>query len=393
MTSTDRILLRVILQAIGIWGVASFSPACGGGVVVDGSSGASSSSSSSSSGEPVMCGGSPGFGEFVTVCVPMDGDFCAPGEWPAVLNELAAKLGVCAENNFGDCCNQPALTKPVCDQPPGVNDCCYQAVKVDYGVCIGRPFVVEGNARRASAENRRDWQSVLGNSISSELDSITRAALCSAWTRQARDEHASVASFARLVLELLAVSAPAPLVRGAQQALGDEIAHAELAFAIASQFGDEALGPGPLSIEGELFRTRLLDIALAAVQEGCIGETIGAALAKEAAHACECDELRKVLEQIADDEMSHAALSFQIVAFALKRDPSLSGAIARAFEEAPEWPFAPRMPGLNEAAFRAHGQWLAQDARAIAERTMELVVKPCAQALLRAQTQAPVSAA
>lgn len=385
MTSTDRILLRVILQAIGFSGAGLLAVSCGGGVVVDGSSGGSASSGSSgsgSSGAPVMCGETPGFGEFVTVCLPMDGDFCRPASWPTVLDDLAKKQGVCAEHNFGDCCNVAALGNPVCDLPPGVNDCCYQAVAMDFGVCIGRPFFVEGAPRTAQAEIRSDWQSIRNNFNSSELDSITRAALAEGWKRQARDEHASVAAFARLVLELLSVGAPSALVRGAQEAMGDEIEHAELSFAVASQFAQESLGPGTLPVDGALGRTALEDIALSAVREGCVGETIGAALARDAASACENDELKQVLLRIADDEMSHAALSFQIVAFALKCDPKLRGAVAQAFAEEPVWPFARRMPGLDEAAYRAHGQWLPEDARAIAARTLELVVKPCAAALL-----------
>jgi hypothetical protein len=46
-------------------------------------------------------------------------------------------------------------------------------------------------------------------------------------------EHASVAAFARFTLDLLALGAPADLVQSAQQALGDEIAHAELCFGLA----------------------------------------------------------------------------------------------------------------------------------------------------------------
>lgn len=382
----DKLLLRVILQALGLGGLSAISASCGGGVVVDDSSGTSSSSaSSSSSGEPVMCGGTPAYGEFVMVCVPMDGDFCPPGEWPAVLNELAAKQGVCAEQNFGDCCNQPALTKPVCDQPPGVNDCCYQAVKVDFGACIGRPFQVEGTARTAEPEYRTDWTAPIADSISSELDSITKAALAQAWLRQARDEHASVAAFARLSLELLAFAAPPSLLRGAQQAMGDEIRHAELAFGIASYFSDETLGPGPLPVDGALPRPTLRDVAISAVREGCIGETIGAALAQQAALECADSALKEALEQIAADEINHAALSFQIVAFALGRDPQLRGAIQIAFEDRPEWPFSPRMPGINEQLFRAHGQWLPDDARTAAEQTFEQVIQPIARALLSAE--------
>ena len=59
------------------------------------------------------------------------------------------------------------------------------------------------------------------------------------WVRRGLYEHASVASFARHTLDLLAAAAPAVLVSEAQQAATDEINHAQLCFGVANSLNDK----------------------------------------------------------------------------------------------------------------------------------------------------------
>ncbi|MCA9546694.1 MAG: ferritin-like domain-containing protein, partial [Myxococcales bacterium] len=59
-------------------------------------------------------------------------------------------------------------------------------------------------------------------------DPAQRARLADHWTRQALAEHASVASFARFALHLMAVGAPPDLLVATHQAGLDEIEHARL---------------------------------------------------------------------------------------------------------------------------------------------------------------------
>ena len=54
------------------------------------------------------------------------------------------------------------------------------------------------------------------------------------WLAAALAEHASVASFSKFALELLAVGAPASLLQRAHQAALDEIRHAQLSFDVVS---------------------------------------------------------------------------------------------------------------------------------------------------------------
>ena len=89
------------------------------------------------------------------------------------------------------------------------------------------------------------------------------------WMRAARTEYASVAAFARLATELMALGAPRPDLT-------------------------------------------LRELAIEALLEGCIGEGVAAA---EAARAIEgaSERVRPVLETIARDELRHATLSWGVL--------------------------------------------------------------------------------
>lgn len=69
----------------------------------------------------------------------------------------------------------------------------------------------------------------------SGLGPAERSALASRWLDSALLEHASIASFARFSLHLLAVGAPPELLERTQRAALDEIEHARLAFAIVAR--------------------------------------------------------------------------------------------------------------------------------------------------------------
>ena len=96
-------------------------------------------------------------------------------------------------------------------------------------------------------------------------------------------EHASIASFNRFSLQLLAVGAPPELVEASQRAALDEIEHARIAFALASKYGTTPVGPSSLDLAGDtLGQLDLASVTASTVEEGCVGETL-AALEAEAA--------------------------------------------------------------------------------------------------------------
>jgi len=391
-TEIHRRFTLFLLQAMGISSafVGALS-ACGGNVVIDtsgegggstggGGAGGSTTTTTTTTTTSSPCGVT-GLGAPKDVCIPMNGDTCPPGSSDTVLQILAKTLGVCAELSFGDCCNSPAVDEVLCDQPPSGSTCCYTVDYLESGACIGRPFTVSGAPRLAPKVPRDDWNR--GDLPRCEgLDDRTRRALAKAWEADARAEHASVASFARLALELLSVGAPSELVAGAQRAMGEEIRHAEVSFAIAGAYGGEKVGPGPLSMEGALGRTSLAEIAAAAVTEGCIGETIAALLATEASAGATDPAVREALSDIAAEEADHAAFGWRLVAWAFRSgDPEVRAAIARAFDGAAIPASGPVSEGVDTGMLRAHGRLSAAETRDVAVRAMGEVIRPAFTAL------------
>jgi hypothetical protein len=166
-------------------------------------------------------------------------------------------------------------------------------------------------------------------------DPDRRAALARQWTRAALAEHASIASFARFSLQLLAVGAPPDLLSEACAAAADEVRHAEICFALASRYAGRAVGPGPLAIEGSLpAKTELLEMTLSLVGEGCIGETIAAVQAAVDASSTRDPVVQACQREIAQDEQRHATLAWRALAWALPRlDAPARARVAALFAE------------------------------------------------------------
>ena len=169
------------------------------------------------------------------------------------------------------------------------------AYRKPYFVCPGgRPFVVDGEAITATLQ------------IPEGSSAVARA-----WADDAAYEHASVASFARFALELLALGAPPALLREVQVAIADELRHAELCFGLARRFG-MPVEPGAMQMPTSVL-ARAGDpvaTAIALFEEGCINESLAACEAADAAGSCEDAEVREVLERIGADERRHAALAW-----------------------------------------------------------------------------------
>ncbi len=145
-----------------------------------------------------------------------------------------------------------------------------------------------------------------------------RAFAAQAWLDDAAMEHASVASFGRVALELLSLGAPPELVEGAHLAALDEIRHAKTCLSLARACGAAEVEPGPLAAVPQ----RSADFARFAADtfiEGCVGETIAALVVTRAAASAEDATVRQALEEIAADEARHAALAWRMVSWAIER--------------------------------------------------------------------------
>jgi hypothetical protein len=213
-------------------------------------------------------------------------------------------------------------------------------------------------------------------------------ALAAAWRADALDEHASVASFHQFGLELLAVGAPPDLVRDAALAAADEVEHARACLAIATRLDGSDAGPGRLDCGGMRIRGDLVQLAVATVREGCIGETLSAAVARHAAVDATDARVAQTLAAMADDELRHAELAWRFVKWALSQGgESVADAVVAAFAEAvAAGPAADArralLVGIAPEVLRRWGRLPADDYERVVQSTLSEVVVPCAQRLL-----------
>jgi hypothetical protein len=135
-----------------------------------------------------------------------------------------------------------------------------------------------------------------------------------------------------LSLQLLSLGAPLGLVSGAHHAALDEIRHAEICFARARRHADEDFRPGALDVAGCLDDVEPCEHGERQVVEGCIGETLAAAVMSEQAERARDAGLRRELSDIALDESQHAALAFRIARWTIARGGSkVLGVVRDAF--------------------------------------------------------------
>lgn len=208
-----------------------------------------------------------------------------------------------------------------------IETCCYPVEVIDHQptshCVIGRPYYEGGEARSAPL-------------LSQSPQSLSARAR--AWASAGAGEHASVAAFARLALELMRHGAPTELLRGAHQAALDEVRHAEVCWSFAERCGAERLTPGafPFGPSGT-HDDSLATFAAESVREGCLAETLGAHVMAVAARLAPDPAVREALAAIAAEEATHAVLSFRIVAWALAAGGEDVKAAVRAELERP-WP-------------------------------------------------------
>jgi hypothetical protein len=271
----------------------------------------------------------------------------------------------------------------------GIDTCCHWFVYTPGQSCPGRPFTVDGHSRLPRVVARADW----ADAIALELPGLPPAArhsLALAWAQDGCFEHASIASFARFVLELLAMGAPASLVADAQRALLEETGHARAFFGLASAYGERSVGPDGLDIRDALHSSHdPAAIAEGLVREGCIGETISALQLQVAAARATEPRVRARLVAIAEQELQHAELAWSALAWLLAQgDARVHERVAQTFAQAPA--FVPRAADASDelpsSVLHAHGRLGADERLALAERALARLVAPAAARLLEPWT-------
>ena len=263
-----------------------------------------------------------------------------------------------------------------------------------------RPFLIGSSLRSARREWRGDWvgkrvdpASVLG------IDESTRADLAASWLADALEEHASIAAFARFTMLLLSVGAPPELVVDSQRASIDEIAHARDCFALARRYATRSAGPGALDVHDSLPPMPLADLAALTTEEGCVGETLGTALAAEQLAVATDEEVRRVLGRVVRDETRHAQLAWRFVAWAIAEERAgargaagVASSVRQAAERAISATRAMtiRPDPTDVAAWHAHGRLTCAESRECSERAIREVVLPCLELLTPARREAVV---
>ncbi|HMI89860.1 MAG TPA: hypothetical protein VK509_00790 [Polyangiales bacterium] len=138
------------------------------------------------------------------------------------------------------------------------------------------------------------------------------SALGEHFARMAHLEHASIAAFEVLALELAAYGAPDELIAWARRSASDEVRHTATTRELARRFG---VNPTEAEVASRPLRS-LEAIAIENAREGCVRECFGAALGSYQAQSAGDPAVAAAMAQIAEDETRHAALAFAVDAWA-----------------------------------------------------------------------------
>lgn len=219
----------------------------------------------------------------------------------------------------------------------------------------------EGEPTWSMESAETDW-AASAEGMSAKL----RATVAEGWLEDARTEHASVAAFSRLSLDLLAISAPPALVLRTHEAAIDEVHHARIGYAIASAYAGQKLEPLSYGAAASL-EPREVDLALVAREsllEGVVGEGACADLLRRGSTKVESHVLARHMARLAADEGRHAELAKDIVRFCVaKAGPSLMVSLVEAVSAASRSAL-PESEGEAESdALAAHGRFTKSEWR------------------------------
>ena len=327
--------------------------------------------------------------ETMIVCAPQQEVSCEPSDSMSVADVQAFMEAAFGPN---DTCEPYAqveymTTGNICGPlVRTAEECCYR-LDVSFSYCVeGRPFTVDGMARLASVEEQDGWcdEELFEVEGLERLPAGLRDEIAFKWAEAGTHEHASVASFAKFILELMQLGAPMHLVQAATTAMADEIRHARDCFKLATAYAGRPLGPGMVDMRGGL--THIEDevaILEAAIFEACIGETLAASVAQWMAPKVSDERVRRTHERIAEEEGRHAELGWSFVQWMLQTRPELIDVAKRCFERSYEKRESDWAYGMTqeEHALLAHGCLREGVEDVLRRRAYHTIVKPCAEAL------------
>ncbi|MBS2023682.1 MAG: ferritin-like domain-containing protein, partial [Deltaproteobacteria bacterium] len=139
------------------------------------------------------------------------------------------------------------------------------------------------------------------------------------WRWNGQTEHASVAAFAQVTLDLMALGAPPKLLDAANRDARDEIRHAELCFSLARAIDGQVEGPRAFPQARELdprplTRTlALTQLAVKSLIDGALYEGLSARVIARLAKRTDDVAIRSLLLELAADEGRHSASAWDVI--------------------------------------------------------------------------------
>lgn len=223
----------------------------------------------------------------------------------------------------------------------------------------------------AQSQNWIDPQN-LTSSRRSLLDTMLTApqkrVVADVWRQNGRAEHASIASFSRLSVDLLAVGAPMQLITHAHQDALDEVRHTETCFRIAALIDGEMHSPAAFpevhhaKSRSTVHAKALQELAIEGLIDGALYEGVAADLLAKLAHEAATPFLQETLHGIAADERRHAEHGWEILQWCIQTGGlDVVQAVQHAWAQIPQHiapTVSPETADGSLTAFGVHGAQL-----------------------------------
>ncbi len=160
------------------------------------------------------------------------------------------------------------------------------------------------------------------------------------WLRRVEAEYRSAAIAHHVTHWLMQIGASPDLVRAGLRVVGDEIAHAELshrAFVAAGGAGGPALARETLELRRTPNEPLEHDVARAAADVFCLGETVAVPLFKQLRDGCTVPAARRVLDRVLRDEVRHRDFGWTLLGWMLEELPMRTALLALITRELPRY--------------------------------------------------------
>ena len=266
---------------------------------------------------------------------------------------------------------------------PQTKETCYIKTGLIHHGYLGRPYMSSGVALTSELEKcdagSHPEQTYPGPHTCSE-----RRRAASEWRDAAKDEHAAVASFARVSLELVGVGAPLRLLTAVHMAAMQEVGHAEMCLVVAQWLGtgcgdDAEYVVAPFPAHSIAIKNDPVAVALSTFDEGGVGET-GAALQAALKRGCCANDtaspMTRALDAVVAEEARHAALAWSTVRWLVASGKVQQSLVAEHLQEYVARAAPLETPSAHVACgndMGVGGTWLVGALGGVKEQVVELL--------------------